>query len=590
MRLLTARAPLGIPAAAMLLAAAPSLARAQVLDVTVVEGSTGRPLPNTLIALLDSAGRPRGGALTDAAGRAAIVAPAPGVYRSRAERTGQQTAMSALVRLAAGDTGRVRVALTPGVVLPAARAVADRRCPVLPPREADEAVVRWEEVRKALATARAAADARAFEFALERDVRSIGADGRPGPSTERTVDVTGESMFTPVAAVHALLDSGFVRVVPEGADRQAAVHHLPDASEPASEPFATAHCLRPVTGRRARAGQLGLAFAPVPAERGRPRPPGVRGTLWLDSAGYALRELEYEYTDLPPDLRLDRPSGSAAFARRPDGLWYVARWAVRVTDPDSTRWRGVRRPPAAFREEGGRALLGDDIPRAHPDSAVVVGTVRDGSAALEPVAGVTVRVGGLPFGAVTNRAGAFRLAVPFAALPDAAGGRAARVLLRAELPRLTALGVDAAPLAVTLARGRIATVNPTLPSARTLATALCPDAREGQTTVYGTIRYGSDAGTRAAALDAAPPALDAVVRILGASRGAEHLPDMVRPDAFGHYVVCGVPAGARLRLVPTTGGGNDGQPYLVQPRRGEVIVADLWVAHPGNRASVDVRE
>jgi hypothetical protein len=200
---------------------------------------------------------------------------------------------------------------------------------------------------------------------------------------------------------------------------------------------------------------VGLAFEPVRGRRGR----AGRGTLWVDRATSELRALDYRYTDLPGIARDADLGGHVEFRRLPDGAWIVGHWYVRmyVRMPRVERDRLSGSPTlAAYIEAGGRV---DTIPSAATWSQVA-GVVFD-STTMSPLVGAVVRVAGERDSAVTDAAGRYELAVI---------GAGTRTVL-AEHPRLTF--VDSARAAIALAPGETTFVRFTVPSAATIAAAIC---------------------------------------------------------------------------------------------------------------------
>ena len=92
------------PSLALIALCMSSALPAQVVRLTLVDRSTGRPVPAATIALLtmdDSTAARTTQAGTD--GSWAVRAPAPGVYRLRADSPGHPTAVSPAIELLGGD-------------------------------------------------------------------------------------------------------------------------------------------------------------------------------------------------------------------------------------------------------------------------------------------------------------------------------------------------------------------------------------------------------------------------------------------------------------------------------------------------------
>ena len=307
------------------------------------------PVAGGLVELLDSAGRVAADAATDRAGRFLVRAPSPGSYRVRAGQVGFQSARSAPLALARGERRELSLAITRSVVtLEGIRAVGRPRCEATPTSGAELARV-WDEARKALAlTLRTAADSSVgYEFATyTRTVQTVG-DSVLEDSAVAFEMVGGVPFFS--APLNELDRHGFVREI-----RGQTTFFGPDAQTILSPTFLSQHCFSLRDGSGARAGQIGLAFEPVPARRR----PDVTGVLWLDARSGELRELEWGYTrvEAPPE---HEPRGRAEFMRLPNGAWIIERWALRIPFARSYFDRGRRGTRLVFsrieavREVGG---------------------------------------------------------------------------------------------------------------------------------------------------------------------------------------------------------------------------------------------
>jgi hypothetical protein len=218
----------------------------------------------------------------------------------------------------------------------------------------------------------------------------------------------------------------------------------------------------------------------------------VRGTLWLDDRSFELRELTFALVGVPAAVRHGEPNGHVAFARLPNGLWYLSAWAIRTAAraadaPGSPPRAGAH--PARWREEGGRTLVGAAIPRAPAGRAALAGVLFDSTGlasggSVAPLAGARVvavgpAAGGLSDAAVAAEVdtslaatsavdGSFRLTVP----ADAAGER--EFVVRA--PRLDSLGVPALRLRAALVPDYETVVTVAVPSVERLRARRCGDA------------------------------------------------------------------------------------------------------------------
>lgn len=95
---------------------APGLA-AQRVEGQLLDAETAAPVAGATVTLLAENGRAVRSALSDNAGRFALEAPAPGVYRLRAARLGYRPATGAPIDLAAGATLPVELRLSTRAVV-----------------------------------------------------------------------------------------------------------------------------------------------------------------------------------------------------------------------------------------------------------------------------------------------------------------------------------------------------------------------------------------------------------------------------------------------------------------------------------------
>ena len=115
------------------------------------------------------------------------------------------------------------------------------------------------------------------------------------------------------------------------------VFYGPDAEVLLDDSFATAYCFRLADAPPERARQVGLSFAP--AERVLDRV-DIEGTLWVDTAARALREIRFRYVGLPPSIAKYEPGGDVTFGEVTPGVALVDRWSLRLAGvgQDSIRY------------------------------------------------------------------------------------------------------------------------------------------------------------------------------------------------------------------------------------------------------------
>ncbi|MEW5929311.1 MAG: carboxypeptidase regulatory-like domain-containing protein [Gemmatimonadota bacterium] len=497
---------------------APLPLAAQAVRGSVVAESGGAPVPGAMVLLLDASGKARAGALTGADGRFSLAAPAPGTYTLRAERVGHGSAVSPALVLSAGESVEQRLVAPAQAVLLEGISVraSGRRCQVRP-GEGEAAATLWTEARKALNAAAWARDARQSTYEVVRFDRELDPGSLRVLRDDRR---TGTAVTThPFASIPAdsLSRRGFVQTGPSGT-----FYYAPDAQVLLSETFLDDHCFRVAEG--GADGLVGLAFEPV---RGR-GVPEVRGVFWLDRGSAELRWLEYDYVGLPDGLPEGKLGGRVEFERLPTGAWLVSRWAIRMPrlarETERTRETTgstggaarVRERLVGIQETGGEVrVAGTRAPAAA--RLALAGSVYD-SLRAAPLAGASVFLSGTAHRATAGPDGRFRV-------EDVPEGE---YQVSFSHPSLEALGVSPPVRTVALRGGEPPALELAVPSAATLAAALCPGG--------GPARAG-------AVRDPAGEPVQGARVLLTWGRGGRA---EATTDARGAYRACGIPAGAAV--------------------------------------------
>jgi hypothetical protein len=370
-------------------------ALAQIVRGTVVDESTSAPLPGVFVVLLDSAGRMRGGTLTDQKGFYAMRAPAEGPFTLRAERIGHRSVTSAPFVLNATQAQTVDIrAPVAAVALAPIEVSAAKRCEARGEQGRRTAQL-WEEARKALTVTQWVKTERPFRFESRSYVRELD----PYSLEVRTETMRyGVSNMTPYRALSpdSLARYGFVQ--PDGRDF---TYYGPDAEVLMSDPFLEQHCFRTVDGTASTSGMIGLVFEPVRERELR----DITGTLWLDAKTFELRFIEYRYTNLPQALNQRMQGGRTDFRRLSNGAWIVEKWYIRMPVPTSGVSRQVS--VSSVREEGGEVVSVTD-PQAQvlqiANDGAIRGMVYD-SVRGQPLTNATVYLSGTSYRATTDDRG-----------------------------------------------------------------------------------------------------------------------------------------------------------------------------------------
>jgi hypothetical protein len=210
------------------------------------------------------------------------------------------------------------------------------------------------------------------------------------------------------------VQSGFVTEEPDGRH----TFFGPDAEVLLEEAFQAGYCFSLGGWQRSRPNQIGLRFTPAGRQRGRV---DIVGTLWLDTAARALRDVEFNYVGLDRAAQRFRPGGRVAFGEMPNGLTLIDQWSLRMVtavvdtaqarlsrrrDPGQRREADATRSRAYYATEGGGELARATWPDGKSWQSTL-GTLRlrviDRNGA--PVAGTRLQLDSTDYGATTDTAG-----------------------------------------------------------------------------------------------------------------------------------------------------------------------------------------
>lgn len=522
--------------AATLLLAAPL--SAQVARGTVRQSATGAPITGALVELLaaDSALGTDvrvASTLSHADGAFTLRAPGPGRYRLGAKRIGVRRYLSDPFTLGSGETRAFPIQLEaleyrlPEIVVSAYPLCA------IDSNERARVASLWEEARTALDAAEISLRDRLFTAQVTRYARELE------PKTLRVLqesrsDVRG-LVGSPITTLppESLSIGGYWRTTARGTT----LFYIPDPAALLSDGFQEDHCFRPVTGRGARQGLTGLAFAPSASRN----VADVRGTLWLDAKSFELRLVEFSYVRLPAGIDSSLVGGEVHFAPLANGAWIVRRWFLRspvsgrpaqpVATEGSAPWVLVRPAATSLGEEG--AIVTTDELRAPVRTATVTGVVRD-STGKGPLARALVRLGGSTRSVSPDGEGRFTL--------DALTPGPVTLVLSSE--GYDSLGVPAAELSMELAEGADRRVTLSARDARATTMRLCKG--EAAPFGHGTLRvivHDSASGASRANVSATLRWTRVSAAGDSVAVGAE-----AQSDASGYLTFCAVPADRTLTL------------------------------------------
>jgi len=530
-------------------------AAAQRISGTVRETDGGRPIAGGFISLLNLEGEAVKADFTAADGIFSFTAPGPGRYRIRVERIGYANWITEPYEVTAGQPLTITVEVPPEPVrLGDLRVEVTGSCLDDPSDGAALATV-WEEARKALETAVWAEDRGELTFTLQEYQRTL--DPRHLATLEAETRTRRHVRLPPFRSLPArrLTTSGYAFV-----DADSAVFYAPDATVLLSSEFRDTQCFGLEREEGDGEPMLGITFRP---RRGRDVI-DIEGTLWLDEESAQLRRVQIRYRNVPLPRNAQRRyiGADLTFDRLPDGPFYVRDWWVRFPiGSRAPRFRaGLSARPepvlVAYRQAGGTvtdAFAGGVA--FEVGGGAVAGVLRD-SASGEPLAGAEIVVrdwddaaaflprpeaADVPFSAVTDQAGGFRLA----ALPDGV------YALGVDHPKLRAAGVRLNETRVVVEDGTSDPLELWTPSADALFTRICPGSSP-----YGSagavVGFARDADTGLPAPDIEVEVVWRVRRLQGTARTpivseqSEYAAGA--SDQGGRFTICGVPLGEPVLL------------------------------------------
>ncbi len=377
----------------------------QIVQGQVVDSLSGTPVGRGFVVLIDANRNEVVRTLSSAVGAFSIRAPGPGRYRLRSEVIAYRAWESPPFDVFGEGPTEVtlRIHRVP-VRLSVLEVIGDERCD---PMEAsmDISTV-WEEASKALSAAAWTANRQEYAHQLHR-FRRVESDRAP-LRQEDVWHLTGQAT-QPFAAIapDRLASSGYILDI--GGRRR---YYGPDANVLLDEGFQDTHCFWARRGADEFGGLIGLSFRPV-----RDRSVAdIAGTLWLDAESAELRQIEYQYTEIPFDFTDDRIGGSIHFERLESGAWILSRWEIRtpVVRVEQRMARpgviGARQVVAGLLHVGGAVIESTtrdgSVEYASPNTVIVSGLAYD-SSRLAPLADHMVSIAGTGYTTNTNSAGRF---------------------------------------------------------------------------------------------------------------------------------------------------------------------------------------
>lgn len=394
-----------------------SPAAAQMISGRVLMPDSVTPAAGIVVTVMTPDGASIARALSGSRGEYSVPLGRAGAYDVRALRIGFRPTVVRVVA-APGESVRRDIVITSLPVAIAGISIAGHADCDLKGRDARTFLSLWEQARAALAATSLSEQAGALDVEMVRMNGHIdhvtpgsvfGDSLYPVQDTARIRQLALSRAFASTPP-ETLETAGYVRPGRDGTP----VFDMPNPEALLSDGFMAAHCFS-----IARSGDyedwVGLRFEP---RRRTTTVVDIAGTLWLDTATFELRRIEFKYANLPDaayhicdsiavspvrgELLLDDPpfaqpkpgcysqrngrsnqlnlGGSADLTRLATGEWLITKWFLR-TPPDSSRFRPALRRCRAGISPCEPCWYGPKCPR--------VSAMR---ARLVTVTGVTTRV------------------------------------------------------------------------------------------------------------------------------------------------------------------------------------------------------
>lgn len=376
-------------------------AAAQELRGNVRDSTTQQPIPGAVVLVLDSAGRSLARGISNDRGQFRV-ATATAARQLRVMRIGFRPRE---VAISPGRSPSMDIAMVPLASFLEPVQVTDvTKCSRRSDRAA--ALALWEQVRTGLLATVVARETNPANMRRLLFDRVLDKSGNVQSQSVRIDSARTDRAFGAALSVADFLQKGF-KSDSGGMD----VLYGPDADILLSDGFAAGYCFRIADRDMARPGQIGLAFGPN--ERTRDRT-DIEGTLWVDSIGRRIIDIDYAYLGLEPRVTALHPGGRTSFRTMANGMVVLDRWSIRLVgaSSDSTTTitrRTVERTPVLYVREVGGEIAYAEWPDGVRWSASL-GTLR-GQATRDgaPARDTTVRLFETDYTAHTDSTGAFEI-------------------------------------------------------------------------------------------------------------------------------------------------------------------------------------
>jgi hypothetical protein len=299
------------------------VASGQTLTGTVRDSASHDGIPGAVILLLaDTTTVAR--AITNELGQYRIVRPAS-AGRMRVVRIGFRPRSIDLRQLPANAT-------TVNVDMPSITTMLEpvhvTAAPGCPRRsDQDAAFALLEQARAGLLTtvvARETNPASMVRLTFERSM-----DGNTDRILRQTVRVDSSdgvnASFEAARSASEFVKRGFVED-----SAGITIFYGPDADVLLDDAFVAGYCFHLGEHDASRPQQIALVFNAADRRSNRI---DIEGTLWVDTAARALRDLDFQYRGLDRDISAVHPGGRTSFREMPNGTVLIDRWVLRLPTP-----------------------------------------------------------------------------------------------------------------------------------------------------------------------------------------------------------------------------------------------------------------
>ena len=513
-----------------------SSAQAQVVRGTVVD-ATGRTLPGVVVGLVDSTQTVVARSLTNDLGEYRVAAPRPGTYFLQTRRVGFQPGVS-MPRVLTDGTVSVERLVVEGVrvTLSTVRIVGRSACGRQNSEDAGAVLAAWDQAMTSLSATALTTSSRGLTatiMQIDRVLQPGGRMVRTQNASVRTDHVTHPWRSLPP---DALRRDGYTQTDASGWT----TYNAPGIDALVSPMFLEDHCVKLVNSKDT--SEVGLAFEPVPARRGKSE---IRGTLWLERGSVQLRRLDFTYTGAPVEASEFEAGGSMAFSQIADGGIVISGWEIRMPQLVRESPRSVKVRVEAVAATGGQVVvMRRGIDTLFKRATLRVSGVVQDSASGNPIARATVSLSGTPLQVVADDGGRF-------AFPDVLPGEYA---FRVRTPSLDS--VRASSQSTVMVTDGMQALRLRVPTAAQLSGALCGNvlsgaAGRGKGAVLGSVRLAADT------LPPGPMSIAADWVEIDSRAGLRRTPKRMetKSDSSGGFRLCGVPTETALaiRALPSRG-------------------------------------